>query len=121
MERSIQPTGNATPADIDWNGRPISIRMGGRHHAGITGRLRRNAQVSVTLTVIWQALRAVETRSSRDGASAIAVTALRIRLNITCWIWIGSINTTLSEPCSKSTTTPVYRVSIKASWFFTRY
>ena len=36
--------GHATPADIDRNGRPTSIGMGGRHQAGITGRLRRNAQ-----------------------------------------------------------------------------
>ena len=27
MERSAQPTGTATPADIDWNGRPTSIGM----------------------------------------------------------------------------------------------
>jgi hypothetical protein len=27
MERSAQPTGNATPADIDRNGRPTSIGM----------------------------------------------------------------------------------------------
>ena len=44
MERSAQPTGGATPADVDRNGRPTSIGMGGRHQAGITGRLRRNAQ-----------------------------------------------------------------------------
>src|SRR5208283_400900 len=41
---TTQPTGSATPADIDRNGRPTSIGMGGRHHAGITGRFRRNAQ-----------------------------------------------------------------------------
>jgi hypothetical protein len=31
MERSTQPTGHATPADIERNGRPTSIGMGGRH------------------------------------------------------------------------------------------
>jgi hypothetical protein len=31
------------PADINRNSRPTSIGMGGRHQAGITGRLRRNA------------------------------------------------------------------------------
>ena len=44
MERSSQPTASATPADIDRNGRPTSIGTGGRLQAGITGRLRRNAQ-----------------------------------------------------------------------------
>jgi hypothetical protein len=44
MEISAQPTGSACPADIDRNGRPTSIGMGGRHQAGFTGRLRRNAQ-----------------------------------------------------------------------------
>jgi len=44
METSAKPTGTVTPADIDWNGRPTSIGMGGRLQAGITGRLRRNAQ-----------------------------------------------------------------------------
>src|SRR5262249_15864046 len=42
MDGSDQPTGNATPADINRNGRPTSIGMGGRHPVGITGRLRRN-------------------------------------------------------------------------------
>ena len=40
------PRAIATPADIDWNGRPTSIGMGGRHHAGITGRLHRNAHTN---------------------------------------------------------------------------
>jgi hypothetical protein len=51
MERSTQPTGNATPADIDRNGRPTSIGMGGRHQVGITGRLRRNAPLNHPATL----------------------------------------------------------------------
>lgn len=39
------PAGSATPADIDRNGRPTSVGTGGRHQAGITGRLQRNAQI----------------------------------------------------------------------------
>src|ERR1700722_7448120 len=44
METSALPTDDAAPADIDRNGRPTSIGTGGRHHVGINGRLRRNAQ-----------------------------------------------------------------------------
>jgi hypothetical protein len=36
---------SATPADINRNGRPTSVGMGGRLQAGINGRLRRNAQL----------------------------------------------------------------------------
>jgi hypothetical protein len=43
VKRSAQPTGGATPADIDRNGRPTSVGTGGRHQVGITGRLQRNA------------------------------------------------------------------------------
>ena len=51
MARSVLPTGSATPADINRNGRPTSIGTGGRHRAGIAGRLHRNAQ-SIALSRI---------------------------------------------------------------------
>jgi hypothetical protein len=49
VEISAKPTGSATPADIDRNGRPTSIGIGGRLQAGITGRLHRNAQWDVVM------------------------------------------------------------------------
>ena len=42
-----RPAGDATPADIDRNGRPTSIGTGGRHQVGMPGRLRRNPQREV--------------------------------------------------------------------------
>lgn len=38
MERSASQRALPLPADIDRNGGPTSIGMGGRHQAGITGR-----------------------------------------------------------------------------------
>ena len=52
METSIQPKSGATPADIDRNGRPTSFGTGGRLQAGITGRLRRNAQRFLAILAI---------------------------------------------------------------------
>jgi uncharacterized protein YbjT (DUF2867 family) len=71
------PTGTATPADIDRNGRPTSIGIGGRDQAGITGRLRRNAQARANIRHLVQisALGAGQQRhscflTSKDAADA---------------------------------------------------